>query len=54
MPRFGDRMSLTDIATHQGSWHRGRFARYGREIFGCTPSGTLRRVWGDRVRSAAR
>jgi AraC-like DNA-binding protein len=54
MLRQGDRMSLTDIATQYGFWHLGRFARYYRETFGCTPSVTLRRVWGERVGSAAR
>jgi AraC family ethanolamine operon transcriptional activator len=52
--RLGDRMSLTDIATHHGFWHLGRFARYDRETFGCAPSVTLRRVWGERTRAAAR
>ena len=54
MLRLGDRMWLTDIATHHGFWHLGRFARYCRETFGCAPSVTLRRAWGDRARSAAR
>jgi len=47
--RHGDRMTVTDIATHFGFWHLGRFARYYRETFGCAPSVTLRNGWGERA-----
>jgi hypothetical protein len=43
-----------DIAAHYGFWHLGRFAHYYRETFGCAPSVTLRRVWSESTRSAAR
>jgi AraC family ethanolamine operon transcriptional activator len=47
---LGDRMTLTEIAMTQDFWHLGRFARYYRETFGCAPSITMRRVWGDQAR----
>lgn len=46
--RSGDRLNTTEIATHHGFWHLGRFAKYYRQLFGCTPSETRRRAWGLR------
>ncbi|HYN61299.1 MAG TPA: helix-turn-helix domain-containing protein [Rubrivivax sp.] len=45
----GDRMTLTEIATQSGVWHLGRFPRYYRDLFGCTPSEMQRRIWGRPV-----
>ena len=46
--RSGDRLTNTEIATHHGFWHLGRFAQYYQQLFGCTPSETRRRAWGLR------
>lgn len=46
MRAVGDRMSLTEIATQSGVWHLGRFSRYYRSLFGCSPSEMQRRLWG--------
>lgn len=45
----GDRLSITDIAMSFGFWHLGRFAGAYAALFGCSPSETRRRVWGERA-----
>jgi AraC-like DNA-binding protein len=52
--RNGDRMTLTQIATQYGFWHLGRFAGYYRKVYGCSPSVTVKRVWGRAAPGAAR
>jgi len=42
----GDQMTVSEIATQTGHWHLGRFSRYYRHFFGCTPSTMQRKVWG--------
>jgi AraC-like DNA-binding protein len=44
--RSGGQLTITEIATHHGFWHLGRFAQYYQRLFGCTPSETRRRAWG--------
>jgi AraC-like DNA-binding protein len=44
--RHGDRMTLAQIATQYGFWHLGRFAGYYRKVYGCSPSVTVKQVWG--------
>jgi AraC family transcriptional regulator, ethanolamine operon transcriptional activator len=39
-------MSVTDVALHRGFFHLGRFAHDYREMFGESPSDTLRRALG--------
>ena len=41
----GDQMTLTEIATQAGIWHLGRFSRYYRQFFGCTPLQMQRKIW---------
>lgn len=43
----GDHLSITDIAMSFGFWHLGRFAGAYAALFGCSPSETRRRIWGD-------
>lgn len=43
----GGRRSITEIAMSFGFWHLGRFSRAYASLFGCVPSETRRRVWGD-------
>lgn len=45
----GDHLSITDIAMSFGFWHLGRFAGAYAALFGCSPSETRRRVWGERA-----
>lgn len=45
----GDRLSITDIAMSFGFWHLGRFAGAYAALFGCSPSETRRRIWGERA-----
>jgi AraC-like DNA-binding protein len=40
----GDQMTVSEIATQTGIWHLGRFSRYYRQFFGCTPSQMQRRI----------
>lgn len=35
--------TVADVATRWGFWHLGRFSRYYRDLFACSPSETLRR-----------
>jgi transcriptional regulator GlxA family with amidase domain len=52
----GNRRSITDIAMSFGFWHLGRFSGAYAALFGCVPTETRRRVWGDtpgEVRAAA-
>lgn len=44
----GDRRSITAIAMHFGFWHLGRFAGAYAAMFGCSPSETRERIWGNR------
>jgi len=44
----GDRRTITEIAMSFGFWHLGRFAGAYAAMFGCSPSETRRRTWGDR------
>lgn len=46
----GDRLSITDIAMSFGFWHLGRFAGAYAALFGCSPSETRRRIWGNATR----
>lgn len=39
-----DRVSVTGVATHWGFWHLGRFSVDYRQLFGESPSDTLRRA----------
>jgi AraC family transcriptional regulator, ethanolamine operon transcriptional activator len=43
----GNRRSITDIAMSFGFWHLGRFSGAYAALFGCVPSETRRRVWGE-------
>jgi AraC family transcriptional regulator, ethanolamine operon transcriptional activator len=43
----GNRRSITDIAMSFGFWHLGRFSGAYAALFGCVPTETRRRVWGD-------
>lgn len=43
----GDRLSITDIAMSFGFWHLSRFAGAYAAVFGCPPSETRRRIWGN-------
>jgi AraC-like DNA-binding protein len=43
----GDRRSITDIAMGFGFWHLGRFSGAYAALFGCVPTETRRRVWGE-------
>ena len=43
----GDRRSITDIAMSFGFWHLGRFSGAYATLFGCVPTETRRRVWGE-------
>ncbi|MDH7798880.1 MULTISPECIES: helix-turn-helix domain-containing protein [unclassified Beijerinckia] len=43
----GNRLSITDIAMSFSFWHLGRFAGAYAALFGCSPSETRRRIWGD-------
>jgi AraC-like DNA-binding protein len=43
----GNRRSITDIAMSFGFWHLGRFAGAYAATFGCSPSETRRRAWGE-------
>lgn len=43
----GDRRSITDIAMSFGFWHLGRFSGAYAALFGCAPTETRRRVWGE-------
>jgi AraC-like DNA-binding protein len=43
----GDRRSITDIAMSFGFWHLGRFSGAYAALFGCVPTETRRRVWGE-------
>jgi transcriptional regulator GlxA family with amidase domain len=45
----GDRMTMTEIATQSGIWHLGRFSKYYKQFFGCTPLQTQRRIWARPV-----
>jgi AraC-like DNA-binding protein len=45
----GDRMTVTEIATQSGIWHLGRFSKYYKQFFGCTPLQTQRRIWARPV-----
>jgi transcriptional regulator GlxA family with amidase domain len=45
----GDRMTMTEIATLSGIWHLGRFSKYYKQFFGCTPLQTQRRIWARPV-----
>jgi len=45
----GDQMTLSEIATQAGIWHLGRFSRYYRQFFGCTPSQMQRKIWAKPV-----
>lgn len=48
----GDRLSITDIAMSFGFWHLGRFAGAYAALFGCSPSETRRRIWGEHAAEA--
>jgi AraC family transcriptional regulator, ethanolamine operon transcriptional activator len=43
----GHRRSITDIAMSFGFWHLGRFSGAYAALFGCVPTETRRRVWGE-------
>ena len=43
----GNRRSITDIAMSFGFWHLGRFSGAYAALFGCVPTETRRRVWGE-------
>jgi AraC family ethanolamine operon transcriptional activator len=43
----GNRRSITDIAMSFGFWHLGRFSGAYATLFGCAPTETRRRVWGE-------
>jgi AraC-like DNA-binding protein len=43
----GNRRSITDIAMSFGFWHLGRFSGGYAALFGCVPTETRRRVWGE-------
>ncbi|MFO1428586.1 MAG: helix-turn-helix domain-containing protein [Candidatus Competibacteraceae bacterium] len=46
--RAGHRHTLATIAIEHGFWHLGRFTHYYRQLFGCAPSTTRRRIWGNK------
>lgn len=46
----GDRLSITEIGMRFGFWHLGRFAGAYAALFGCSPSETRRRIWGNARR----
>ncbi len=43
----GAERTVTDIAMSFGFWHLGRFAGAYAALYGCSPSETRRRAWGD-------
>jgi AraC-like DNA-binding protein len=43
----GGRRSITDIAMSFGFWHLGRFSGAYAALFGCVPTETRRRIWGE-------
>ena len=49
--RFGDRLTITEIATQHGFWQLGRFTQYYRQLFGCKPSETRRQIWGTGLQA---